>query len=71
MGLNILTVCSHLLKNVFNCQQNNSKRRVNAQDGPMLGSITALQQCVVCVGEREREGRREGEREKGSRGEAG
>ena len=37
---------------------------MNAQDGPMLGSITVLQQCIVCVGEREREGRREGERER-------
>lgn len=34
----------------------------------MLGSITVLQQCVVCVGEREGEGRREGEKGKGSGG---
>ena len=34
----------------------------------MLGSITVLQQCVVCAGEREGEGRREGEKGKGSGG---
>ena len=34
----------------------------------MLGSITVLQQCVVCVGEREGEGRREGENGRGSGG---
>lgn len=34
----------------------------------MLGSITVLQQCVECVGEREGEGRREGEKGKGSGG---
>ena len=37
---------------------------MNAQDGPTLGSITVLQQCVVCVGEREREGGKEGGRER-------
>lgn len=40
----------------------------------MLGSITVLQQCVVPVGKREREGRREGdsgERERGGGREAG
>lgn len=34
----------------------------------MLGSITVLQQCVVCAEEREGEGRREGEKGKGSGG---